>query len=144
MFNNPELLKVLEGDTLGLPLAELLPWDDEPIPYFLIGDDAFTLKTWLMKPYSVRHLSHEERIFNYRLSQARRIVENAFSILASRFQCLLSTLQLAPEGVSTLVMACVTLHNLMQIRYPRLQKMTLHREADDHQVIQGPGEMKVS
>ena len=64
-------------------------------------------------------------------------MENAFGILANRFQCLLSTLQLIPVSVSTLVMPCVTLHNLMWIRYPGLQNMALDHEADDHQVIRG-------
>ena len=96
IFNTSERLEALEGDTLGLPPPEVLPGDDRPIPYFLIGDDAFALKTWMMKPFSARNLSLEERIFNYRLSRARRIVENAFGILANRFQCLLSTLQVEP------------------------------------------------
>ena len=89
VFNNSELKEALESDTLGLPHAEELPGDDEPIPSFMIGDDAFALKTWMMKPYSARHISDAERIFIY-----RRIVENAFGLLANRFQCLLSTLQL--------------------------------------------------
>lgn len=52
----------------------------------LVGDDAFPLKTYLMKPYSKITLSLEQKVFNYRLSRARRIVENAFGILASRFR----------------------------------------------------------
>jgi hypothetical protein len=44
------------------------------------------LKTYLMKPYSITQLSFEEKVFNYRLSWAGRIVENAFEILASRFR----------------------------------------------------------
>ena len=72
--------------TSGLPPCEQLPDGDTDIPYFLIGDDAFALKSWMMKPYSKREMTASERIFNYRLSRARRIVENAFDILANRSQ----------------------------------------------------------
>jgi hypothetical protein len=53
---------------------------------FLVGDDAFPLKTYLLKPYSHRTLTCEQKIFNYRLSRARRIVENLFGILISQFR----------------------------------------------------------
>lgn len=37
---------------------------------FIVGDDAFPLKTYLMKPYSKVALKKEQKIFNYRLSRA--------------------------------------------------------------------------
>ena len=36
--------------------------------YFILGDDAFPLKLWLMKPYSSRGTDLNQRVFNYRLS----------------------------------------------------------------------------
>ena len=54
---------------------EPLPHDDRDIPYFVIGDAAFALRTTLMKPFGAKPLTMEERIFNYRLSRARRCVE---------------------------------------------------------------------
>ena len=68
----------------GLPEGDQLPNDDIDVPYTFSGDDAFGLRTWLMKPHSSRGLTKEKRIFNYRLSRARRVVENAFGILAQR------------------------------------------------------------
>ena len=46
-------------------------------------------------------------------------------------------LQVGPVVAKTLVMACVTLHNLMRIRYPGLQNQALDREGEDHNIIGG-------
>ncbi|XP_035661294.1 protein ALP1-like [Branchiostoma floridae] len=84
IFRETGLYQALEEDKASLPGSEPLPDGDAAVPYFLVGDDAFPLRSWLMKPHSKKELSPEERIFNYRLCRARRIVENAFGILANR------------------------------------------------------------
>ena len=137
IFNLSELKEMFEADTIGVPAPDPLTHDDQPTPYFLIGDDAFPLRTWLMKPFSQRQLNHEKRIFNYRLSRARRIVENAFGILANRFGCLLTHMRQQPRTVTTITEACVCLHNLMRIRYPGQQNALVDQEDEDHQVVPG-------
>ncbi|KAA0183248.1 hypothetical protein HAZT_HAZT010340 [Hyalella azteca] len=128
VFMNTEIRQCFKEGSLGLPLPSPLPGGDTDVGYFLVGDEAFPLKTWLMKPLPSRNLTVEQRIYNYRLSRARRVVENAFGILAHRFRCLLTTLQQSPKKVEALVLACCLLHNLMRTRYPMLIAEGLDRE----------------
>ena len=137
IFNRSALRAGIEAETLNIPDPDPLPQDDKDTPYFIVGDDAFPLRLRLMKPFSKRDMTVEERVFNYRLSRARRIVENAFGILASRFQCLLGTMRQEPETVTSIIMAAMCLHNLMRMRYPSLQNAALDREDDEHRIIPG-------
>lgn len=113
IFNESELETGLRERTVGFPDPRPFPHDDRPIPYALVGDDAFPLRTFLMKPYSARYLTHDERIFNYRCSRARRVIENAFGILVSRLRCLLSTIATSPTTVRKIVKACLCLHTTL-------------------------------
>jgi hypothetical protein len=137
IFNSCVFKTAMEEGTLGIPPPDTLPGDDKPVPYFLIGDDAFTLRTWMMKPFSLRNLTDQQRIFNYRLSRARRIIENAFGILANHFGCLLTRMRQEQNTVTGIVLACCCLHNLMRIRYPAAQNALLDVEDEDHNVIPG-------
>ena len=137
VFNASPLRVALEDGDIGFPDPEPLPNDDRDMPYFFMGDDAFPLRSWMMKPFAKRNLEMDERIFNYRLSRARRISENAFGMLASHFRCLLTTMQQDVETVKDITMACFCLHNLMRIRFPGLQNQDLDWEGNDHGVIPG-------
>ena len=117
IYNASELKHCIDDGSIGFPPAEPLPNDNEDVPYFLIGDDPFALRSSMMKPYSHRGMVDEERIFNYRLSRARRVVENVFGILANRFQVLLTTMNHAPATVRLIITTCMCLHNLMRMRY---------------------------
>jgi hypothetical protein len=58
-------------------------------------------------------LTQENQIFNYRLSRARRCVENAFGVLAARFRVFHTAIHMQPSKVDDIVMACVVLHNFL-------------------------------
>ncbi len=87
VFLRSNLEPSLRVSTLGLPPPDHLPNDDRDTPYFIVGDDAFQLRDYLQKPFPIRNMTHDQRIFNYGLSRGRRVVENAFGILASRLRC---------------------------------------------------------
>ncbi|XP_071054141.1 uncharacterized protein [Onthophagus taurus] len=89
VFSNTFFYKKLVEKNLGLPEPENLPLTNTKVPYVFVGDDAFPLLENLMKPFSKRNLTKEEKIYNYRVSRSRRIIENAFGLLASRFRILL-------------------------------------------------------
>ena len=127
IYNDSEIKEFAENGTIGFPTPDALPNDYQDVPYFFIGDNAFALRETMMKPYSLRGLDNEERIFNYRLSRTRRVVENSFSILTNRFQVLLTTMQHHPSTVKVIVKACIVLHNLRRLRYPGLPNQHLNR-----------------
>jgi hypothetical protein len=80
-----------------------------------------------MNPFAIRNMEHHERIFNYRLSRARRVVENAFGILAH--------MNHRPETCRKITTTCVILHNLIRLRYPATHLMDL--EDQNQNVIPG-------
>ena len=137
IWNRCELLAAIEQKKIGIPEPEPLPGEEEEVPYFIIGDDAFALRTFMMKPFSSRDLTHPHKVFNYRLSRARRIVENAFGILAQRFQCLLTTMRQTPEHVTAIVLACCCLHNLLLNDNPNLGRGMVDAEDEHHEIVLG-------
>lgn len=51
---------------------------------------------------------------NYRISRARRIVENVFGIMSSVFRIFHSTMSVNLENVQSIVMTCAYLHNFLR------------------------------
>ncbi|XDV26067.1 hypothetical protein PO909_029865 [Leuciscus waleckii] len=82
-----------------LPGAE----DREPQPHVFMADEAFPLRRNLMR-----------RVFNYRLSRARLVVENAFGILSSQWRMYRRLIEVHPEVAEKCVKATCVLHNFMQ------------------------------
>lgn len=80
-----------------------------PTNLYNVGDETFPLKKYLLRPYPRVQLNDKGRIFNYRLSRARRVIENAFGILVSRWRILTKLLCCSPENAEHLVKALICL-----------------------------------
>jgi hypothetical protein len=108
IFAHSKLGKYLETH-LGIPKDEELLGTSCLAPHVIVGDEAFPLKTYLMRLYPELQSKgdNEKCIFNYWLSQARRVVENAFGILSQKFQIYQRTLQSLPVNADIIFATCI-------------------------------------
>lgn len=115
VFRNCTLYKKIENNALNFPEPQCLEGRATEIPYFMVGDEAFALTPNLMKGYAGVHpKGSKERVFNYRTSRARRVVENVFGICSSVFRVLRKPLLLQPHKADLVVKAVAHLHNFLR------------------------------
>ncbi|XP_046584082.1 uncharacterized protein LOC124291192 [Haliotis rubra] len=62
-WKNCTLHEAVDDNQAGLPGPTPLPNDDKPVPYHFVADEAFALRTWLIKPFSHRSQIHREIIY---------------------------------------------------------------------------------
>ena len=119
IFKNSALGVAFGAKMLDVPPPKRLPGYPEggALPHCFMADEAFPLRMDLMRPYphgkKKDRLPYDKSIFNYRLSRARRIVENAFGILAQRFRVFDRRLQIYDHNVIKIVNATCVLHNYL-------------------------------
>ena len=101
------------NNPLNFPLPRHIQGIEGQMPFFLVGDDAFGLSMFLMKPFSKPKLNLAEQVYNYRISRARMVVENAFRILTTKFRVLQSKINLKPENAEKIIKCCLDLHNYL-------------------------------
>ena len=70
--------------------------------------------TYCMKPCSSQKLSDSKRIFGYRLSRARRTIQNGFGILSNRFRVLPLRIYSQPNNATKITLPCCVLHNILR------------------------------
>lgn len=115
IFKNSELWRKIQGNSLNIPEPSKLPGRHQNTPYVILADEAFALHENIMKPYSGSYeKGTKQRIFNYRLSRARRVVENAFGILTSVFRVLRKPMLLEPQKARNVVLTTIYLHNFLR------------------------------
>ncbi|KAM7173680.1 uncharacterized protein RBU57_004049 isoform 2-T2 [Macrochelys suwanniensis] len=108
IFRNIALFRKLQAGTF-FPEWKITVGEVE-MPIVILGDPAYPLMPWLMKPYT-GSLDSSKEWFNYRLSWCRMTVECAFGCLKGRWRSLYGKLDLAEHSIPTVISTCCTLHN---------------------------------
>lgn len=114
IFRNTDFGKHLMNGTLPLPPPKNLPNTNISPPLVFVADAAFPLLTNMMRPYPGTNLTADKIIFNYRLSRARRLIENTFGVLSSRWRIFRKPIIASIPIVDNIVKACVVLHNWLR------------------------------
>jgi hypothetical protein len=101
------------NSTLNLAMENnFLYWPDNSV---MTGDDAFPLRNAVQKPYSKVNLTLKQKKFNYRLSRAKRVSENAFGILAQGFLVLGRAIELKVSTIDLVIRSECYLHNWLRM-----------------------------
>lgn len=97
-----------------LPSPAPLPGATHLVPFVMVSDEAFPLKTNLLRPYPRRGLDAQKRRFNQRLSRARRFVECTFGIMSSKWRIFHTAIQLDELTVNHVIKVACVIHNIVR------------------------------
>ncbi|XP_025425061.1 protein ALP1-like [Sipha flava] len=112
-FLASDLYDILDKYKNSLPRPTKIKDTEIDMPYVMLADDAYPLKEYILKPYLKRQLTHEEMIFNYRLSRCRRCIECAFGIMCTKWRLLYKPIETKIEKAENIAKAITLLHNII-------------------------------
>ena len=117
VLNHTTFFKWHRNKNLDVPPSKQLPSDTEEtcVPHILLGDEGFPLRCDLMRLFARNVLTNKRCIFTFRLSNTRRVVENAFGIFANHQRIYHCHIYLDPTNVTTVVKVTVVLHNILTL-----------------------------
>ncbi|KAG8240304.1 hypothetical protein J437_LFUL014354 [Ladona fulva] len=95
------------------PLSDKRP---HKVPHFLLGDEGFGLCQFLLRPFAGKYLAVSKKIFNYRLTRARRYIECSFGILTNKWRILHRALNVEESLARNIIKTCCLLHNFVRDR----------------------------
>jgi hypothetical protein len=134
VFSNSGLFHAAQDGTLFPPTTKRIGQTD--VPLNLIGDPAYPLLDWLMKPYPGAALDDDRTHYNYRQSRARMCIENAFGRLKGRWRCLRKDIENHTSLVPSMILACCILHNICELRCENYNERL--QQADEKERVQPP------
>jgi len=132
------LYALLEENSLEVPLPEAVGDKGPVLLYVIVANEAFALKNYMMRPYCRnQNLDERKKIFNYRLSRARCVIESAFGILVAKWKIYRKPIIASLTLGRNIVKATCCLHNLIiscesEHKYYSISKPTdVHVTSDD-------------
>lgn len=112
VFKNSLIGQGFEHNLLNVPPPKRIAEDTIELPYVLVGDEAFARTNYMMRPYPrCSNLDRKKKVFNYRLSRARKIVESSFGILTTRWRIYQKPIIASVPTIMKIIQATVCLHN---------------------------------
>ncbi|XP_029162074.1 protein ALP1-like [Nylanderia fulva] len=122
IFTSSDIHSALQEETLNLPKGFAnLPGSNVKLPCFFLGDSGFPISSIMMRPYAGKLHDERKKIFNYRLSRARRTIENTFGILSLRWRIYRKPINMHPKYIDKIVMATICLHNYIKFEEDLMQ-----------------------
>ncbi|XP_071580016.1 putative nuclease HARBI1 [Temnothorax nylanderi] len=143
IFKQSEMGQRFAQGKMNVPAADEIYEGSTTYPYVIVGDEAFPLTSYLMRPYPGRgELTTEKKIYNYRLSRARRVIENAFGILAAQWRFYRKSTIAKVDTTEKMVKATIVLHNWLRKqdlsrRETFITPEMVDREGNDGSIIPG-------
>ncbi|KAK9737710.1 DDE superfamily endonuclease [Popillia japonica] len=117
IFRNSVLGKKLSKEQLNIPDNHPLSGTNNvTLSFVIVRYEAFGLAEHLLRPYSRQNLNIGQRVFNYRLTRARRYVECTFGILAHKWRVFHSTMLVSEDFAGDITKAGCVLHNFVRRR----------------------------
>ena len=95
-------------------MGNVVQVQQRPLQLFLIGDSAYPLLSWLIKPFPFSSsLSSEQKLFNHKISRARVVVVIAYGRLKAQWR--------------RLTIFPTSLHNVCEVHKDNFDDEWLHK-----------------
>ncbi|XP_034232770.1 protein ALP1-like [Thrips palmi] len=111
VYHQSEFRKLMKEEKLMLPGKCHVDGMEKKLPFFFVGDAAFPRSQEMVTPFKGEFLDPEKKVFNYRVSRARRVIENTFGMLEQRYEVFSRSMKISEAHCKSVVLSSTALHN---------------------------------